>query len=520
MSGAYIKKNGLLYSPDSRTVVGVDDTSSEFTGRIPYGAHFIDDEVFTDSPYESISLPDSLEKLGNNLFGESKKLKKVKLPSTIKELSPYLFSGCSALEKVNMPTTLSEFPEGLFYGCSSLQEIPFRAGITKLPENVFARCTSLKSLVVPGTVKEIDSQAVAFCTSLESLVIPNSIEEIAEDAFEGCTALHNIRIDGESNLFFVNKDDGCLYKHSGSSDTLVVKAYGVQKQAVSFFKDSVDDEPIEASEDEEEDDDDFFSAEIGASDAELEIVDMEKEVKNMSDENNLDSMLADIMGEEKARTSVNVDVGVSEQESAVLSETMEVMADSTVNSNTGAVTTDELEKLFSKNESEEMSTQKSEEEVKDPNALDGKTKILTDTVELSKVLTFEPTGETPEDSDLFVIAEKTVTGPDGNPAFSKKLLACCETFAKIHDFRRVILLAGLPLDNEEFMQFYFHYINKRNVILACEAASPSALSDYGRAICEQSRISLDKAELAEQRKRATMKTHTLIKLVIRDKYDV
>ena len=519
MSGAYIKKNGLLYSPDSKTVLGVDDTSSDFTGRVPYGAHFIEDEVFTDCPYESISLPDSLESLGSNLFGGSKKLKKVKLPTSIKQLSPYLFSDCEALEKVTMPNELSEFPEGLFYGCASLQEIPFRAGITKLPENVFARCTGLKSLVIPGTVKEIGSEAVAGCTSLESVVLPASIESIAPDAFEGCTALHNIRIDGESNLFFVNKEDGCLYKHAGSSDALVIKAYGVQKQEVSFFKETVDDEPIEASEDEEEEDDDFFSAEIGAADAEIEIVDMEKEVSNMSDENNLDSMLADIMGEEKARTSVTPDVGISEQESAVLSETIEVMADSTVNSNTGAVSTEELENLFSKNESEEMSTQKSEEEVKDPNALDGKTKILTDTVELSRVLTFEPTGETPEDADLFVIAEKTVTNENGEKDFSKKLLACCDTFAKIHDFKRVILLAGLPLDNEEFMQFYFHYINKRNVILACEAASPSALSDYGRAICEKSRISLDKAELKEQREHATMKTHQLIKLVIRDKYE-
>ncbi len=519
MSEAYIKKNGLLYSPDSKTIVGVDDTSSDFTGRVPFGAHFIDDEVFSDCPYESISLPDSLKSLGNALFSNSTKLQKVKLPSSITELSPYLFSGCEALVKVTMPNNLTEFPEGLFYGCTSLQEIPFRAGITKLPENVFAGCTGLKSLIIPGTVREIESCAAANCTSLESLVLPSSIEVISEEAFSGCTSLHNIRIDGESNLFFVNNEDGCLYKHAGSGDVMVIKAYGVQKQDVSFFKETVDDEPIEDSEDEEEEDDDFFSAEIGASDAELEIVDMEKEVNNMSDENNLDSMLADIMGEEKARNSVTTDVGVSAEETAVLSETMEVMADSTVNSNAGAVSTEELENLFSKNESEEMSTQKTEEEVKDPNALDSKTKILTDTVEVSKVLTFEPTGACPEDPDLFVVAEKTVTGADGNPAFSKKLLTCCETFAKIHDFRRVILLAGLPLDNEEFMQFYFHYINKRNVILACEAASPSKLSDYGKTICEQSRISLDPAELKEQRELATQKTDSLIKLVIRDKYD-
>ena len=59
--GSYIKKNGLLYSEDGYTVIGVDDTSNEFNGRVPFGAHKIDDDVFSDCPYESISLPDSVK---------------------------------------------------------------------------------------------------------------------------------------------------------------------------------------------------------------------------------------------------------------------------------------------------------------------------------------------------------------------------------------------------------------------------------------------------------------------------
>ena len=48
---SYIKKNGLLYSEDLHTVIGVDDTVPDFTGRVPFGAHKIDDEVFSDCPY-------------------------------------------------------------------------------------------------------------------------------------------------------------------------------------------------------------------------------------------------------------------------------------------------------------------------------------------------------------------------------------------------------------------------------------------------------------------------------------
>ena len=134
-------------------------------------------------------------------------------------------------------------------------------------------------------------------------------------------------------------------------------------------------------------------------------------------------------------------------------------------------------------------------------------------------MTFEPQEEIPDDPDLFVIAEKTVTDASGNRCFTPKLVSCCKTFARIHDFKHVVLLNGLPFDNDEFLQFFHHYIVKKNVILACEASSPSALSDYCKKVCEEARISLNSTELNEQRKRISIKTDTLIKLVIKDKYD-
>lgn len=536
--GEYIKRNGLLYSPDMYTVIGVDDTSTEFSGRIPYGAHAIDDEVFSDCPYESISIPDSVKRLGNCLFENSKALEKVKLPASITELPPYLFSGCSALTKVNMPDNLTEFPEGLFKDCTSLLEIPFRAGIKVLPQNVISGCTSIRSLIIPNSVTTVGPEAVADCTALESVMFPAGIQKISATAFQGCTALHSIRIDGESDLFYVSDKDGCLYMRTDEGDMLMVRVCTAQNSGYGFFKDNVDDEPIEASEDEElEDDDTFFSSEIGAADEELnsfgEVSELsenksenivsnkteDNKGENTMEDNNIDSMLADIMGAEKERNAVTEDVGISDTESAILTETMSVMADSTQNktSNDIAVSNDELARLFEKHEAEEAASTNAAPV--DVNALDSKASILVDSVKFSKVITYSPAGEVPEDPDLFVIAEKTVTDENGNPAFSKKLISCCNTFARIHDFRHVVLLNELPLDNEEFMQFYHHYIGMKNVVLACEAASPSQLSDYCKTICEESRISLDRNELNEQRKRISIKTDTLIKLVIKDNYE-
>ncbi len=540
MSDAFVKKHGLLYSSDLHTVIGVDDTSTEFKGRIPYGARAVDAEVFSDCPYQSVSIPDSVKEIGPALFENSKRLETVKLPANITELPAYLFSGCSALYKVTMPSTLSSFPEGLFKDCASLPDIPFRAGVKELPEDFMSGCTSVKSLVIPNSVEKIGPHAVANCTSLESLVLPVSVKEIADDAFEGCNSIHNIRIEGESELFFIK--DGSLYQNTVNGEKLLIKAYSIVNEGVNFYKDNVDDEPIEANDEEDmEDDDTFFSAEIGASDEELELCkgdEAESKASNESstinndntetidnknegnkeekmEDNNIDSMLADIMGEEKKRNEVSEDIAVSDKESEVLAETMAVMEKDAPKPGV-IVTNDELENLFSKHEEEVQASLN--EEVVDEKELDKKAKILVDSVEFSKVLDFEPTGEVPSDPVLFVIAEKTVETANGKD-FSPKLIACCKTFARIHDFRHVVMLNGLPLDNEEFEQFYFHYINKKNVILACEAESPATLSDYCKKICEESRISLDKDELNDQRKRVTVKTDTLIKLVIRDKYD-
>ena len=539
--GSYIKKNGLLYSEDGYTVIGVDDTSNEFNGRVPFGAHKIDDDVFSDCPYESISLPDSVTELGNCVFENSKALEKIKLPSGLTELPPYLFSGCSALTKVNMPNSVSAFPEGFFKDCQSLPEIPFRAGLTLLPESVFEGCKSLKSLVIPNTVKRIESRAVAGCTSLESVVFPAGLEYLAPDAFAGCDAIHNIRIDGESGLFYIGEEDGCLYEAADEGDRIVLKVNGSRGSSVSFFKDNADELSAGLSESEEEEleDDDTFSAEIGASDEEADFIQDDKTTENSfvesapepvfdtksaseekedsqnMEDNAVDSMLADIMGEEKERNAVSEEVAVSEKETEILSETMSVMSASSQSTNNVAITDSELEKLFAKNEETEMASHKDD----NPDVLDSKAQILTDSVEKSIIIECEPAGDIPDEPELFVIAEKLAKNADGAEDFSAKLVTCSKSLARIHDFKRIIMLYGLPLDNDEFTQFFKHFIMRKNVMLACEAESPSKLSEYGKKICELARISLNKEDLEEQRHSASLKTKTLVKLVIRDKYE-
>lgn len=504
MAQSYIIKNGLIYTPDLRTVIGVDVESGTFNGRVPFGAHFIDDEVFSECPYENVSLPDSIEKLGNNLFSGSKNLKSIKLPSYIDELPSYMLSNCTSLVKVTMPTQILGFGEGLFNGCTSLEEIPFRAGVEEIPENFCSGCTSVKSLVIPNGVTKINSCAAAFCTSLKAIVLPATLEYLADDAFKGCVAIQNIRVDGDNEKFFV-KDDGCLYEKTATGEKLKVAVSGAIQQDVSFYSENVDEvsaDPFFTNEDNDEVDD-TFSAEVEAT---------------AEEENSLSDAVNDILNEEKSRSEVCSDVSVSVSELEMLSTTMEALSDNTQTTKSSAVTEDELACLSMGSDTPESISELGVESA-DKDKIDSKTSILMSSAQFSKVIDCKPEDEPTASGELYVIAENTVKDGFGVETFTPKLELCCKTFAHIQNFRRVILLKGLPLNNEEFVQFYYHFMASKNVILACNAKGPSSMSDYAKAVCEQSRISLDRNELADQRKRISIKNDMLIKLVIQDIYE-
>lgn len=547
------KKNGLLYKDDFKTVVGIDPESNLFTGRVPFGAHKITAEAFANTTIENFNLPDSIVELGDCLFENSTALVKVKLPYALKKLPAYLFSGCSALESVTMPNEIEALSEGLFYGCSSLKEPIFRPGINSIPENAFCGCSSIRSVIIPEYINVIGPKAFALCTGITSVIIPSNIMDISPDAFEGCSNITSVRINGESAIFFINKEDGCLYERTANGDELIIKTAAVEKQNVGFFMENEEDLPEENFFENEETNevDETFSSEIQADEAEMisitnemsnpdEIqISLEEEQSIISDmpennmmenamepimdnsvENNVDSMLADIMNDERARTeAVAESVAVGEKETQILSEMMDVMNDKADTPDNGArVSEDELARLFSSNESSEPTGDNPEVE-QAQGGIDPKLQILLNSVALSSIIDCEPAGAEPSDSDLFVVAEKTVAAADGSSAFSNKLIKCAKTFAHIQDFKRIILLNGLPVENDEFIQFYHHFIAQRNVVFATCAANPAALSEEAKRICEESRISLARDELISQRKKISIKNNTLIKLVIQDKYE-
>lgn len=212
-----VKRNGLVYSADMSIVIGLDYSSSEFKGVVPAGPIEIAEEAFSCCALESITLPDTVTKVGSNLFCNSLALESVKLPKDLKQLSPYMFCGCKALTHVDMPNVVEDFTEGLFDECESLPEIPFRAGIKTLYEGTIGLCKSIQSLIIPDTVRTLKKGAIAGCDELTTIVLPANLETFEDGAISDCPKLSRIRITDGCTTFKV--DDACrtLQKKSGNA---------------------------------------------------------------------------------------------------------------------------------------------------------------------------------------------------------------------------------------------------------------------------------------------------------------
>lgn len=145
----------------------------------------VENEVFRDSVFVSVTLPDTVKRLGEGAFRGSA-IQEMKLPSSLEEMGAECFDNCLKLKKVTFSASLKEIPLAAFYGCSSLGEVILPEGVEAIGEEAFASLTALRKVSLPSTLKEIGDYAF-WNSGVETLVVsvPSSVEKVGEEAFGG-----------------------------------------------------------------------------------------------------------------------------------------------------------------------------------------------------------------------------------------------------------------------------------------------------------------------------------------------
>lgn len=209
------------------------------------------------SRLDTVVLPPSVSRLGQNAFMYCTSLKSINLPVTQKTLPVGIFEGCTALETIVLPTTLTTISTDVFYGCSKLSNVDLHEGLTTISERAFYNC-KLTSVTIPSTVTSMgnaafkgnplksvtwlpksctigsDDSAPFYSTSsqitsftfgdsvqtvpaylcknmskLDTVVLPPSVRSLGTNAFQYCTSLKSINLPATQKTLPASFLEGC-----------------------------------------------------------------------------------------------------------------------------------------------------------------------------------------------------------------------------------------------------------------------------------------------------------------------
>lgn len=172
-----------------------------------YTVTSIGEDVFSRCPITSVSIPNTVTKIGGYAFSNCTSLTSISIPNSVTEIDEYAFRECTKLTSISLPNTLTTIAKGVFYECSSLSSVVIPITVTSISEDAFNFCSTLTSISISNTVTEIGNYAFSNCESLTSVSIPNSVTKIGYNAFSYCPNLTSVYyvadepIEGYSNIF-------------------------------------------------------------------------------------------------------------------------------------------------------------------------------------------------------------------------------------------------------------------------------------------------------------------------------
>ena len=116
------------------------------------------------------------------------------------------FSYCSGLTSITIPDSVTRIGNQAFQGCNGLTSVTIGNSVTSIGSEAFSYCRGLTSITIGNSVTSIGDRAFSGCSGLSSVKIPDSVTSIGLSAFQGCYKL--VEVINNSSLNIVKGSSG------------------------------------------------------------------------------------------------------------------------------------------------------------------------------------------------------------------------------------------------------------------------------------------------------------------------
>lgn len=154
------------------------------------------DQAFQGAKYlEKITLPASLQKIGEGAFNGCTALKSIAIPESVTSVGMACFEGCTALATVTLPNTTTLFVDSTAFDGTAVYSAAenWSDGAFYIGKHLIASNSDAKKAVAvrEGTI-QIMSLAFYGKSEITSVSFPSSLKKIGGNAFGKCPALKSV----------------------------------------------------------------------------------------------------------------------------------------------------------------------------------------------------------------------------------------------------------------------------------------------------------------------------------------
>ena len=170
----------------------------------------IPDRAFRNcTALESVTLPESLSRIGAHAFYNCSRLQALEIPETVRKIGRYAFYNCSSVPEFTLPARLDTLESWVFFGCESLREMTLPEGIVRIGDCAFRKCSGLETITLPASLESMGANAFTGCSALSAVPFPEKLSTIEDGVFRGCSALTELTLPEQLTSIGISAFEDC-----------------------------------------------------------------------------------------------------------------------------------------------------------------------------------------------------------------------------------------------------------------------------------------------------------------------